>query len=183
MYGENLAGSGYGVAGRALGFGSAAIYGDSVGFGAWAGYFNGDVYVDGSITSPSDRNVKRDFEAIDPRTVLEKLSHIPINTWAYTNRPGVRHLGPVAQDFKAAFDLGADDKSISTVDADGVALAAIQGLNQKIEEQLQVKDHRISVLESRNASLENRIAILEKLVADMTVDSPRRSILKTELVP
>ena len=57
-----------------------------------------------------------------------------VQTWAYTKSAGVRHLGPVAQDFQAAFSLGTDDKHIATVDADGVALAAIQGLNQKLEE-------------------------------------------------
>jgi hypothetical protein len=41
----------------------------------------------------------------------------------------------MAQDFKAAFGLGNDDRSIGTVDSEGVALAAIQGLNQKLDQQ------------------------------------------------
>ena len=49
----------------------------------------------------------------------------------------------MAQDFYAAFAVGADDKHISTVDADGVALAAIQGLNEKLETQLGAKDVEI----------------------------------------
>lgn len=39
------------------------------------------------------------------------------------------HLGPMAQDFHAAFNVGMDDKHMATVDEEGVALAAIQGLN------------------------------------------------------
>ncbi|HEY0548440.1 MAG TPA: hypothetical protein VGF13_02495 [Verrucomicrobiae bacterium] len=47
----------------------------------------------------------------------------------------VRHIGPMAQDFRSAFAVGENDRTITTVDADGVALAAIQGLNQKVEEE------------------------------------------------
>jgi hypothetical protein len=57
-------------------------------------------------------------------------------------------MGPVAQDFRAAFGLGDSDKTITTVDADGVALAAIQGLNQKLEAELRAKDERINRLEA-----------------------------------
>jgi trimeric autotransporter adhesin len=71
---------------------------------------------------------------------------MPIRTWNYTNDPASRHIGPVTQDFHAAFGLGTDDKSISTVDADGVALAAIQGLNQKLEENLRQRDRQIEEL-------------------------------------
>ena len=56
--------------------------------------------------------------------------------WNYKTDKHVEHVGPMAQDFHAAFGLnGADDKHISVVDEGGVALAAIQGLNQKLEEQ------------------------------------------------
>jgi hypothetical protein len=108
----------------------------------------------------SDRAAKQDFAPVNGRDVLAKLAALPITTWAYTNAPSVRHLGPVAQDFAAAFGLGDGDKHIATVDADGVALAAIQGLNHKLEEQLRAKDAEI-------ASLENRLAELERLVTTL----------------
>ena len=60
-----------------------------------------------------------------------------------------RHRGPTAQDFRAAFGLGEDDTTISTVDAQGVALAAVQGLFAVVQE----KDGRIAVLESDVAAL------------------------------
>jgi hypothetical protein len=56
----------------------------------------------------------------------------------------------MAQDFYAAFNVGPDDKHIATVDADGVALAAIQGLNQKLEQQaaeLRAKETRLATVE------------------------------------
>lgn len=85
----------------------------------------------------SDRNAKKDFAPVDSRAVLEKLAALPITHWHYQweDSGTAPHLGPMAQDFKAAFYPGRDDKSISTLEADGVALAAIQGLNQKVQEQ------------------------------------------------
>ena len=93
-------------------------------------YCNGTTWQNGS-----DRNSKEAFTAINPRAVLEKVSALPITEWKYkVEADGTEHIGPMAQDFHAAFGLnGADDKHISTVDEGGVALAAIQGLNEKVE--------------------------------------------------
>ena len=105
----------------------------------------------------SDRNIKTNFRPVDPLTVLEKVTSLPITRWAYRSTETEDHIGPVAQDFRAAFGLGAGDKGIATVDADGVALAAIQGLNQKLQEQsaqLKRKNAEISSLEARLARLE-----------------------------
>ncbi len=158
VYGENLTGGGFGIAGRTSNAG-IAVYGDNANAAGWAGYFNGNIRVTGTINPPSDRNVKRDFASVDSREVLEKVAALSIQTWAYTNDSrGTRHLGPVAQDFKATFGLGADDKSIATVDADGVALAAIQGLNQKVEE----KESRIQALEKELATLKEMVTRLSK---------------------
>ena len=69
----------------------------------------------------------------------------------------MRHIGPVAQDFHEAFNVGADDKHISTIDADGVALAAVQGLNQKLEEKLRDKELELRTLKERFSRLERLI--------------------------
>jgi hypothetical protein len=83
----------------------------------------------------SDRAAKEDFEPVDERNVLERLAALPISRWKYkVEGSGVRHLGPMAQDFAAAFGLGGDDRSISTLDADGVAFAAIQALYEEVQE-------------------------------------------------
>src|SRR5207247_10663455 len=90
------------------------------------------------------------FKRVDRRQVLVRLGAFSISEWEFKQDPGTRHLGPTAQDFKAAFDLGTDDKHIATVDSEGVALAAIQGLNQKVEE----KESEIRDLQARLEKLE-----------------------------
>jgi hypothetical protein len=66
--------------------------------------------------------------------VLEKLAALPISTWNYiADGAAVRHLGPMAQDFKAAFGLGESDKVINMVDANGVVMVAIQALYRRIQ--------------------------------------------------
>ena len=103
--------------------------------------WNGASLTNGGIWSnASDKNRKTDFAEVDRLTILQKVAALPLREWRYTNETiGVKHIGPTAQDFHAAFGLGTDDKTIGTVNADGVALAAIQGLNQKLEDQL--KEH------------------------------------------
>jgi len=115
----------------------------------------------GSWASVSDRNIKENLAPVDGRAVLEKLSSVPVNTWNYkTERPSIRHIGPMAQDLYAAFGLGDSEKSIATVDADGVALAAIQGLHKMAQE----KDAQIAAQQERIRDLETRLAALEKIV-------------------
>jgi len=84
----------------------------------------------------SDRNQKESFRPVQPGTILAQLLEVPISTWAYTNAPGIRHIGPMAQEFKSAFpDLGEDDKHIGAGDGIGVALAAIQDLYALVQQQ------------------------------------------------
>jgi trimeric autotransporter adhesin len=100
----------------------------------------GNLTVAGSATATnfvnsSDRALKSDFGGVNPRAVLDRLAALPLRTWRYKSEgEGARHMGPTAQDFKAAFDLGADDKHISTVDAAGVTMAAIQALYRQNQE-------------------------------------------------
>jgi hypothetical protein len=116
----------------------------------------------------SDRNLKKDFAPVDPRTVLDQLTALPVQRWRYLNEDErIRHLGPMAQDFKAAFGLGSDDKSIGLVDASGVALAAIQGLNEKVETGKQQAETRIEKLEALNAELKQQNEALEKRLDDL----------------
>ena len=110
--------------------------------------FDGTVAATAFITT-SDRNAKSGFTPVDAGAVLAKVAALPISRWHFTNEPGTAHVGPMAQDFHAAFGLGTDDRHIATVDADGVALAAIQGLNQKLEE----KETRITALEKELAEI------------------------------
>lgn len=113
---------------------------------------------DTSWSAISDRNAKKNFVPVDGEAVLEKLAVVPVQFWNYkweadTNTP---HIGPMAQDFKAIFYPGRDDKSISTLEFDGVELAAIQGLNQKLEEK-----------EARRKELEARVRIQAAEITDL----------------
>jgi hypothetical protein len=81
----------------------------------------------------SDANLKSDVSPFDHDALLETLMDLPISTWSYDASPQTRHLGPMAQDFSAAFGLGDSDERIHTVDGIGVALAAIQALNHRLE--------------------------------------------------
>jgi hypothetical protein len=121
-----------------------------------------------TISAPganSDRNIKTDFAGVNAETILDKLAALSIQSWRYTNEvAGVRHVGPMAQDFKSAFGLGSSDKIIGFVDEEGVALAAIQGLNQKLEAQAKEKDAQIAGLKQQNQMLEKRLDNLEQAV-------------------
>jgi hypothetical protein len=125
----------YGAA-QADGGGTRYVYIGDLNAGNTIAVWNGAVLTDGGAwTNNSDRALKADFTAVDAQAVLAKVAQLPIEEWSYRAEDGQRHLGPVAQDFYAAFGLGADDKHITTVDEGGVALAAIKGLNAKVEEQ------------------------------------------------
>jgi hypothetical protein len=128
--------------------------------------------VNGTFISASDRNLKEHFSPVDSRSVLEKVSTLPIQNWNYKEDTTSRHIGPMAQDFYAAFNVGPDDKHIAVVDEGGVALAAIQGLNQKLEAQMEDKNAEIRALQSKAAqidSLEKRVHELENLVQALSV--------------
>jgi len=116
----------------------------------------------------SDRNVKENYLPADGKKILISLASIPITTWNYKSQdPSIRHMGPVAQDFSAAFGLGESDKHINTIDLDGVALAAIQGLYELVQE----KAGRISMLEEHNRKLEARLAVLEALIQTLAEEN------------
>jgi hypothetical protein len=135
-----------------------------IGTGQTATYLVGNVYTpSGTVQSSSDRNVKEDFATVNPRQILAKVASLPVTEWNYKTDKGVEHIGPMAQDFHAAFGLnGPDDKHISVVDEGGVALAAVQGLNQKLEEQAKEKDAEIADLKTRLDALE-KIVLKQKL--------------------
>ena len=79
---------------------------------------------------------------IDPATrprkftsteVLERLAALPVSLWTYDFEPGVRHLGPMSQDFAAMFGLGQTNRMINMVDANGVNLVAIKALYRRVQ--------------------------------------------------
>jgi hypothetical protein len=112
-------------------------------------------------TTLSDRNAKKNVEPVDYQSILDKLAKVPVDQWNYNweKDSDVPNIGPMAQDFKAAFFPGRDDKGITTLEFDGVELAAIKGLNQKVDE----KEAKIQAQASEIAQLKARLDKLEAL--------------------
>jgi hypothetical protein len=123
----------------------------------------------GSWSSLSDRDAKANFKPVDSRRILEKVAAMPVSTWNYKAQDAsIRHLGPMAQDFYAAFGIGEDEKHITSIDSEGVALAAIQGLNEVDKEMGKRLDSLASEnkkLKEQNAELAERLTRIEKAVA------------------
>jgi hypothetical protein len=121
---------------------------------------------DTAWSSISDKNAKKNFQPVDGKAVLEKLAAIPVEKWNYKweQDNDVPNVGPMAQDFKHAFYPGRDDKGISTLEFDGVELAAIQGLNEKVEARSHNAEVSIRKLEAENAELKQSVAELKAMV-------------------
>jgi hypothetical protein len=116
---------------------TAATRALEVGSGAFL--TNGGVW-----TNASDVSKKEDFRTIDGADLLKKIAALPVTKWKYKGTDEY-HIGPMAQDFKASFNVGVDDKSISTLDPAGISLAAIKELIKEIE----ILKKRIEVLENK----------------------------------
>jgi hypothetical protein len=154
--GENDA-AGDGVSG--FSFGGAGVHGGST--TGYAGLFDGVVAAD-LFKTLSDRNAKTDFQPIDSKDILDRVRRLPITSWHFKTDLQKRHVGPVAQDFHAAFGLdGDDDKHISLSDSVGVSLAAIQELTKRLkqkDDQIAQNDARIAALETQLKAMNDRFS-------------------------
>jgi hypothetical protein len=129
----------------------------------------GNLEIQGTLTELSDRAAKQDVRALDGARVLERLSAMPVSEWSYKASPERRHVGPMAQDFHAAFGLGADPRHISARDMAGVSLAAIQALatdNDLLEASNRALLEQLETLQAQNAALAERLSLIEALVLE-----------------
>jgi hypothetical protein len=134
---------------------------------------------DGVWYDVSDVNRKHLFAAVSGEDVLLRLRNLPIQSWSYrVDDASVRHIGPTAQDFHAAFQLGSDETTIGGVDSNGVALAAAQALEARTAEQAV----RIEALQAENAALRGetetlraRLDAIESLLAEQNTSTDRRN--------
>lgn len=104
----------------------------------------------GAWTDYSDPAGKHEIVAVEPSEVLATLRDLPLSQWSYVaDPPGVRHLGPMADDFHTLFGLG-EGNGIAALDSAGVALASVQALDRMIQDRFA----HLSRLEARLAQLE-----------------------------
>ncbi len=122
--------------------------GTNSGNGNGAHVTNGGTWVNGS-----SRTFKENFQPINTDLILEKINDLDIMKWQYVDSDEGQHIGPIAEGFYAAFGLGHDEKYISTTDASGVALAAIQALYKRIRK---IENHN-EALRAENRELNKRL--------------------------
>jgi hypothetical protein len=125
----------------------------------------------GSWDTLSDRRMKTNFRELDGEEVLAKLARVPILEWNYISQDAsVRHVGPMAQDFHAAFGLGDDDRRINTLDPDGISLKAIQALDARTQRTRQA----IEQLLDENAALRRTLELLQQEIEALKVSAASR---------
>ncbi|MDH3377868.1 MAG: tail fiber domain-containing protein [Gammaproteobacteria bacterium] len=134
-----------------------------------------------NVVFSSSRELKTDFGSIDQAHVLEQVLGLPIQHWRLkTESSSARHIGPMAEDFQAAFALG-DGKHISVSDAHGIAFAAIQGLKAEKDREIETlrseKDRELAALRKSNADLTKRLAKLEHMMT--TLVTPNQAVALT----
>ena len=112
---------------------------------------SGNLHIDGTLFPSSDVHRKHLIDSINENEILNKVSALPIKSWSYKGEE-IPHIGPMAQDFYAAFGYGNGETTIATVDADGIALAAINALSKKLHKQ----EELIVQLQEQIAKLESK---------------------------
>lgn len=124
----------------------------------------GNVYVGNSLVHSSDRNRKEKIDPINYTDILEALKDMPVYEWQF-KKDTRRHIGPMAQDFHKAFQLGDDDKVIAAIDADGIAMAAIKAQQEIIdrqEEKLNFQKSEIIILKEQLLEIKARMIKIDK---------------------
>jgi len=117
---------------------------------------DGNAYLAGLLFESSDRNAKTNIHPVDPEAILEKVTQMPISHWAYKEAPDSHHIGPMAQDFRAAFGTGRNDTTLATMDTSGVALASIKAL-----------ETRSRKLSTENEALLEEVAVLKQEMQEL----------------
>jgi hypothetical protein len=138
----------------------------------------GNLVITGSLTAngvfyPSSRVLKDDFQDVDARDILARLTAVPVSEWRYRSDPAAsRHIGPVAEDFRSAFGLGVEGAGLNVGDVAGVTIAAVQGLWTELQEQKEAAKDQEKTLADLQQILEKQQLLIEELRAEL--ESARR---------
>ncbi|HMT08314.1 MAG TPA: tail fiber domain-containing protein [Pyrinomonadaceae bacterium] len=131
----------------------------------------------GAWSTISDVNMKENFLPVNARDILRGVLNIPVSTWNYKSQDrSIRHIGVMAQDFRSTFNVGESDRMITTIDTDGVALAAIQGLNEELKD----RDKKIAEQETKLTALEKQLQLqqqaIDALKAIVCAENPNAAV-------
>jgi len=113
-----------------------------------------------NVAFTSSREKKTDFEAVDASEILDGVAALEMSSWRYKQGSPGKHIGPIAEDFEEVFGLGSSGKTISVVDANGIALAAIQGLYAEVQK----RDQMIEELAGQLVHLQGQMDSMLKSV-------------------
>ncbi len=151
---------------------TSSVAGTAICVGTNASNGNGAYLTQGGVwTNTSDKNKKENFKSLNGKDIISKINQLKITRWNYIGEdPSIQHIGPMAQDFYRLFQLGHDDKSISTIDPAGVALIAIQELDKKDKE-----------LESKQKELELKTQEIDQLKAELEFNRAQTEALAQEI--
>ena len=128
----------------------------------------GDLQIAGTLSQGSSRTIKTAIEPADNSKILDRVAELPIAEWSYkANDPSIRHIGPMAEDFHSVFGFGTDGQHLAPGDMAGVALASIQSLNRRLQEETAKR----AELEKENQDLAQRLQALEAKVQKLTASS------------
>jgi hypothetical protein len=106
-----------------------------------------------AVTGPLRRR-RRSHDLPEPLTAEQtaaRLFALPVRYWTYDFEPGVRHLGPMSQDFAAAFGLARTNRKIHMEDAAGIQMIAIQVLERRLTEVEQEIEDLTAALDAQQA--------------------------------
>lgn len=118
----------------------------------------------GAWSTLSDRNAKENIETIDAQEYLELLQKIEVYKWKYKSQDSsITHIGPMAQDFYSAFQLGTDSTVINSGDFDGINMLLLKALYEKTEA-LSNQDQKVKTLEEQLNLLQNQRLELYELL-------------------
>ncbi len=129
-------------------------------------FSGGNVAIAGTLTQSSSRTKKENIEDVDHQEILAKVTQLPIREWNYIHdQDYIKHIGPMAEDFHSLFDVGQGPKTLSTLDTSGIALAAIQALQQQKDKEVEELNQQLDERDNQIAGLIHTVRKNEKLIS------------------
>ena len=137
----------------------------------------GDLKIGGTLIQASSREIKTGIRELEAEEVLSRLELLPVSEWSYKKDHGrVKHIGPMAEDFHALFNVGSDNKSISSLDTSGVALAAIKSVHQENKQLKADTDQALAKKDEQIADLQHQIDELKAMLMNMVALNQSRQM-------